>query len=182
MLGSHELENDVGYILASAYAQLREFEAGFELLNKVLALGQDPIMDDIYILHAHLCVKLHSDKKYLYDQAVRDFDYLIERSPEVMEYVLQRGCCYSLMQDFDKAIADFTYILYYQPSLSNVLCLRARCHACKRQWEQSKFDYDTLLYYEPENAEALQGISDIVQEYVALPMIDKEFIDGFVKD
>lgn len=58
----------------------------------------------------------------------------------------------------------------------------ARCYACKRQWDKAKLDYDTLLYYEPGNNDALQGIADIIQPYDSLPMIDPEFVNGFVKD
>jgi len=49
-------------------------------------------------------------------------------------------------------------------------------------WDQAKLDYDTLLYYYPDHPDGLQGIDDIIQEYVDLPMIDKDFVEGFIKD
>jgi hypothetical protein len=45
-------------------------------------------------------------------------------------------------------------------------------------WAEARLDYDTLLYYEPDSAEALSGIADIEHEYIDLPMIDPEFVNG----
>jgi len=117
-------DNDVSYILASSYSMLTLYEKAFDQLTITLSLGNDPIMDEIYILHAHLCFKLHSHTKSLYPQAIADYDYLIQKYPEDMNYVLQRGTVYSCMHEFESAIEDFSFILYYQPSLPNVLCLR----------------------------------------------------------
>ena len=49
-------------------------------------------------------------------------------------------------------------------------------------WAEAKLDYETLAYYDPDSAEAAAGLADVVQPYDDLPMIDPEFVSGFVKD
>jgi len=169
---------DANFILAASLTTQNEYQRAYDVLNRVLALGRGHILDEVYVLHAQLCIKLHSNTVSLWPQAVNDYDYLIAQHPEDMNFVLQRGMIYSMLQEFEKAIADFDYILYYQPALSTVLCLRARCHAARRMWAEARLDYDTLLYYEPESAEAQAGIADVEQEYIDLPMIDPEFVNG----
>ena len=83
----HDCDNDVGYILALAYTMLKQYDSAFERLNMVLGLGIEPILDEIYVLHAHLCFRLHSNTKSLYSQAVSDYTYLIQQHPEDMNYV-----------------------------------------------------------------------------------------------
>jgi tetratricopeptide (TPR) repeat protein len=111
-------------MLAASYSCLHEYQNAYDVLNKVLALGKGRVLDEIYVLHAQLCIKLHSNTVSLWPQAVNDYDYLIGEHPEDMNFVLQRGMVNCMLQEFDTAIADFDYILYYQPSLSTVLCLR----------------------------------------------------------
>lgn len=59
---------------------------------------------------------------------------------------------------------------------------RARAYACKRMWEEAQKDYEEVLLYYPEDPTALAGMADIIQPYDDLPMIDHEFVEGFVKD
>lgn len=115
---------DANFILASALTSQNQYQQAYDVLNAVLALGKGTILDEIYVLHAQLCIKLHSNTTSLWPQAVIDYNYLIEQHPEDMNFVLQRGMVQCLLQEFDKAIADFDYVLWYQPSLGTVLCLR----------------------------------------------------------
>lgn len=80
-------DDTVRYILATTYAITEKYQQAFEELKLILALGQEPIMDEAYLLHAHLCVKLHSNQVMLMDQAVLDFTHLIGVHPEDMNYV-----------------------------------------------------------------------------------------------
>lgn len=80
-------DSEIIYILSCSYTQLKQYQFAFDQLNTVLALNSDQIMHEIYLLHAHLCIKLHSNTVSLFPQAVLDFDYLIQHHPEDMNYV-----------------------------------------------------------------------------------------------
>ena len=82
-------EQEVVFMLAAAYAGLGRYQSAYDQLSAVLEDGaaQAPILDEIYLLHAQMCIKLHSDTVALYQEALKDYDYLVENHPEDMNIV-----------------------------------------------------------------------------------------------
>lgn len=78
---------DAVFILASALTIQGHLQESYDQLNAALALGQGRIPDGIYLLHAHMCARLHSNTVSLLPQAISDFDYLIAQHPEDMNFV-----------------------------------------------------------------------------------------------
>jgi hypothetical protein len=47
---------------------------------------------------------------------------------------------------------------------------------CQRDWMKAKSDYKRALRIDPEYQDAIDGLRDITQPYVELPMVDSKFI------
>lgn len=89
---------------------------------------------------------------------------------------MQRACCYLCIHGWKRAVEDLSIILYYQPNLLNVMCIRARAYMCQRDWVKAKSDYKRVLRVDPNYQEAINGLSEINQPYIDLPMVDSKIV------
>lgn len=55
---------------------------------------------------------------------------------------------------------------------------RARAYACTRQWELARADYHSVLMHKPGTEEAVQGMADIANTVIVLPMLSDNLIEN----
>lgn len=117
--------------MSCAYTQENLLQEAYDKLNSVIALGQGLIIDEIYILHAHLCIKLHSTTISLYSQALLDYNYLIQQHPEDMNFVnffsflknLIFIILYIYILNINRYYNVEQYIVYYKNMIVQLLIL-----------------------------------------------------------
>mmetsp|Transcript_29269 Transcript_29269/g.63037 ORF Transcript_29269/g.63037 Transcript_29269/m.63037 type:complete len:83 (-) Transcript_29269:1434-1682(-) len=75
-------------------------------------------------------------------------------------------------------IADLTFVLVWVPTHLTALLMRARAYACIRNWSAARADYRSILLRRPDDEGALQGLVDVQDTVIVLPMLDDNMIDN----
>lgn len=121
-----------------------------------------------------------------------------------LSQLVERACCYFCVQDWSAGIKDLNFVLVFVPvhakallfryallcscstahdstvflTLTLVVSHRARAHACTRQWELAQADYHSVLMHHPGNVLALQGLKDIQDTVIVLPMLGDGLLEN----
>lgn len=84
---------------------------------------------------------------------------------------------FCFQQNYAKAVVDYSNILHYQNNLEMVLLLRARAYCCERRWHRAEEDYQTILSFNPNSEPAKNGLAEVRQPILELPMIKEDALD-----
>eukprot|EP01038_Epipyxis_sp_PR26KG_P008435 gene8435-11412_t len=169
-----ELNEDAYYIKACALSKLDMYEDAFSVLKLLSALIVDP-KDSVYKLNSFVATKLIPPR---FNEAIDSLDYLISRNKNNYDLYLQRAACYNCLQEWSLSLRDLDYVLLFNPSHTQAILFRARLYSCIRHWDNAIENFETVLKYEPSNVDACNGLDDLTNKYVLLPMISPRIING----
>ncbi|MCX7570775.1 tetratricopeptide repeat protein [Tumebacillus sp. DT12] len=124
---------------------LRLVTEGQQLLNRVLAPDEHLLHRSVLIHNKALI--LASMKRY--EEALADFNRVIEIDPNYPEYHFDRGNLYNKMGRLEEAVENYTHAIEISPPFPEVYFNRAGAYSRLGMAEKALADYDYLLDIDP---------------------------------
>jgi tetratricopeptide (TPR) repeat protein len=91
----------------------------------------------------------------LHEITIAEHTAALQRDPQQVTELINRGNAYARQSDFDKAIADYTQAIQLQPGNAALHRRRALAYTRNRALDEAIADYTEALRLEPRNIEAL---------------------------
>ncbi|HBX53571.1 MAG: hypothetical protein A2275_08675 [Bacteroidetes bacterium RIFOXYA12_FULL_35_11] len=89
-----------------------------------------------------------------YKGAVEDFTKAIELDPNDMNFYLQRGYAYGLIDNYESAITDYTTIIKKEPKHTFAYISRGAAYNKLKKYEKALNDLSKAIELDPSNTEA----------------------------
>ncbi|MBI5218370.1 MAG: tetratricopeptide repeat protein [Bacteroidia bacterium] len=89
-----------------------------------------------------------------YKGAAEDFTKAIQLNPKDMNYYLQRGMAYGLLEDYESAIKDYTTVITAEPKHIFAYISRGGAYNKTKKYEKALTDFNKAIEIDPENTEA----------------------------
>lgn len=88
------------------------------------------------------------------DEALRGFDAAVERNPNDLIAVFNRGQLYMAEGEWQNALADFSRAIELEPTLAEAFCNRGGMYERLEEPEKALDDYNTAISLDPKLASA----------------------------
>jgi hypothetical protein len=93
-------------------------------------------------------------KQSRFQEAISDFDRVLERRPNYTNAYFSRGLCYTNLKDYAPAIADFSQMIEIDTAAVIAYYHRGFCYFFQRDYGRAKADFEYYLSKMPNNGAA----------------------------
>ncbi|KAJ1398878.1 hypothetical protein B484DRAFT_438315 [Ochromonadaceae sp. CCMP2298] len=156
------LVEDSFFLQGCCFSSMGDFDSAYKALKIAVINIEDPRPDTLRLC-AYVATKIQPPR---YLEAVDSYGPIIKSNMHDFEAMWGAG------------IADLTFVLVWVPTHLTALLMRARAYACIRNWSAARADYRSILLRRPDDEGALQGLVDVQDTVIVLPMLDDNMIDN----
>ena len=122
-----------------------DHQAVIELCSKALEIN--PGMTAAYRMRGRAY-----SRKFLFDQAIADYDQAIELNPEHAGTYVDRGTIHGRHRDFDRAIEDFDHAIELNPDDAHARMIRGASYCRKGDFDNGLEDFTRAIEMNPSDA------------------------------
>jgi tetratricopeptide (TPR) repeat protein len=167
----HKALNNTGLAIET-YRQLLVFSPGNKTAVENLKWLQKATNNNAWAADMEKAKKFSTEN--LHDSAIHYLNRVIEKSPDNLEAIINRGVAWFMLGDLDRAISDFDYIIGLDSNLSDPWLKKGQVLLKKGMINEALECLNKALQYNPSSIEALNERGHL---YVSAKDYKKAFED-----
>ncbi len=146
--GNGMIPHSMGIYVGKYHYQIKNTRFEEQIAGSIL----DP---NVTMLLAESCYDQGRDyeKKEQYDEAIAEYDRVIEHNPRHSNAYFHRGLCYSKKKEYSKAILDCSRVIELSPNYADAYFNRGSAYAESKKYDEAIEDYTKYTQMNPQDPE-----------------------------
>ena len=135
--------------LSSIFISKRDFEKVIDICNEALKVEPNLVEFYIILIRGYAYIELNE-----YEQAIKDFNKVIELNPNYAEDYYGRGYAYAELNEYERAIEDYDRTIALNPKFAEAYYNRGLAYAELNEYKRAIEDYGKAIALNPDDAGA----------------------------